>query len=116
MKTLVKQGLTLSLATLILAASQSGLRAEEQEKLSHESAVAYKVTDLAVVRPVAAGLTLVGGALWLITWPVTAASGDCNESYNVLVRKPKEIAFGRKEGRNDTPAKDTKILKTPKSS
>src|SRR4051794_31800332 len=83
MKTLVKKGLTLSLATMVLAASSGALRAADD----HGAAV-YKVTDVAVVRPVALGLTVVGGALFLVTWPITAASGDSDETYNFLVRKP----------------------------
>jgi hypothetical protein len=116
MKTFVNKGLTMSVITLILTSSQCALRAEEKEQLKPEAAVTYKVADVAVVRPVAAGLTLAGGLLWLVSWPVTAASGDCNESYNVLVRKPANMAFGRKEGRNDKPAPSTKILKSPRSS
>ncbi|MDB6027579.1 MAG: hypothetical protein JWM68_3802 [Verrucomicrobiales bacterium] len=118
MKTIVTKGISLSLMSLVLASSQCAARAEEVkvcEKPKNEGAMVYKVTDVAVVRPVAAGLSLVGGALFLISWPVTAASGDSDETYRMLVRKPSNIAFNRKEGRNDTLPKGTKIMKSPRS-
>jgi hypothetical protein len=115
MKTLLTKGLTLSLATIFMASSAGLLHAEAEKKEPREGAVVYKVTDVAVVRPLAAGATLLGGALFLITWPFTAASGDSDETYAVLVRKPAKIAFDRKEGRNETLPKGTKALKTPRS-
>src|SRR4051794_11853457 len=117
MKTIVTKGISLSLMSLVLASSQCAARAEgvQCETPKREGAAVYKATDVAVVRPVAAGLTLLGGALFLVSWPITAASGDCGETYRVLVQKPSTIAFHRREGRNDTLPKGTKVLHSPRS-
>ncbi len=127
MKTFVTKGLTLSLASLMIVASTGVLRAadatpaaacKDQKSCAtapNEAPSVFKATDILLVRPAAAGLTLVGGALFLVSWPVTAASGDSDESFNYLVRKPGRIAFHRKEGRNETLPSGTKVLKSPRN-
>jgi len=118
MKTFVTKGITLTVASLIMVSSTGALRAEDGKpcaKAPNEAPGLFKATDVLLVRPAAAGLTLVGTALFLVSWPVTAASGDSDETYRILVRKPSDIAFGRKEGRNDKLPPGTKVLKSPRN-
>jgi hypothetical protein len=56
----------------------------------------YKAADLLLVRPLGLVMTLAGSALWVVTLPVTMASGDSDEAADVLVRKPAIAAFGRR--------------------
>lgn len=106
MKTLLAKSLIVTLvASAMLNAS---LRAEECAKkckdgdscipsreCNENGATAYAVTDIVLVRPAGLAMTLVGGALYLVSWPVTAVSGDEHKAYCTLVKQPASYMFNR---------------------
>ncbi len=51
-----------------------------------------------VVRPLSLASTIVGSAVYVLTWPFSSASGSDQQAKRLLVDKPYEATFGRKMG------------------
>jgi hypothetical protein len=45
-----------------------------------------------------AGATLIGGAIWTVALPITAATKTTGDSYDALVRHPWDLTFHRDLG------------------
>jgi hypothetical protein len=86
-----------------LLISSSAVRAEEVQREKNPAANVYKVTEAVVVRPLGMAATAAGGVLYLVTWPVSRATGNHKEMYKTLVKSPSQLAFGN---RATTPRED----------
>jgi hypothetical protein len=85
----------LSVAVLFaLVLSSASLRAAE----AYEWRFARVTTDILIARPFTFAATVLGGALWTVTLPITAPTRTAEESFDALVRQPFELTFDRELG------------------
>jgi hypothetical protein len=80
------------LCSLFLASAQS--RAAEE----YGWRVAATTTDIFIARPFTFAATLVGGAVWAVSLPITLPTRTANEAFDALVRHPWELTFDRALG------------------
>jgi len=82
----------LSLAIVFaLALSSTQLRAAD----AYEWRFARVTTDILIARPFTFAATLLGGALWTVSLPITAPTRTSQESFDALVRQPFDLTFDR---------------------
>ena len=85
----------LSLAVLFaLVLSSTPVRAAD----AYEWRFARTTTDVLIARPFTFAATLLGGALWAVTLPITAPTRTSEETFDALVRQPFELTFDRELG------------------
>ena len=85
----------LSLAVVFaLALSSTSIRAAE----AYEWRFARATTDILIARPFTFAATLLGGALWAVTLPITAPTRTSQETFDALVKQPFELTFDRELG------------------
>ncbi|MDB6029349.1 MAG: hypothetical protein JWM68_5572 [Verrucomicrobiales bacterium] len=108
MKTTTK-GTGLSAVTLALLLSSAHAFAETEKP---GGVLTYKLTDAVIVRPLGMVATLAGGALYLVTWPISSATGNKKEMYNTLVRNPAKLGFGNRQAAQETPLVQKEVVVT----
>jgi hypothetical protein len=88
-----KRSFIVALITLAIAFGPvTTVRAENEDE-------AARVTiDLLVARPVGVALTALGGALWVVTLPITAVLGETRTAGRALVVGPYRSTFKRPLG------------------
>lgn len=59
---------------------------------------ASTTVDILIARPFTFAATLLGGALWTVSLPITAATGTSKDSFDALVRQPWDLTFHRELG------------------
>jgi hypothetical protein len=59
---------------------------------------AATTTDIFIARPFTFAATLLGGAIWTVALPITAATRNSKESFDALVRHPWDLTFNRDLG------------------
>jgi hypothetical protein len=88
-----------ALATLPLGNSLFAQEYDDYKKGSSEE----MVVDALVVRPLGIAGTIVGGAIFLISLPFSAAGGNTSEAYEKLVEAPASYTFKRPLGSFEEP-------------
>jgi hypothetical protein len=84
-----------SLAILFaFAFTASSVRAAE----AYEWRFARATTDILIARPFTFAATLLGGALWTVTLPITAPTRTSQETFDALVKQPWNLTFDRELG------------------
>ena len=58
-------------------------------------------TDIFIARPFTFVATILGGAIWTISLPVTAPTRTSEEAFDALVRRPWELTVDRELGEYD---------------
>jgi hypothetical protein len=83
------------LAALLIAwlTGAPSLKAEEWSER-----VAATTVDLFIARPFTFVSTIIGGALWVVTLPITAPTKTHKDALDVMVIKPWELTFDRELG------------------
>lgn len=74
--------------------SYTGRSGEPGEVVENPSAMAM-TGDLLVVRPVMFTITILGGAMWLVSLPFSAAGGNVKQAGETLVITPAKHTFYR---------------------
>lgn len=95
-----KLGLTLLTASFFLLASSLGATASASQPVyalqAEGEKAAFAVTgDLLIARPIMLLRTIGGAALFTVTLPVTAITGNASEVGDALVAKPARHTFKR---------------------
>ena len=81
------------LAAVFLFTSTSAPAAEE-----YGWRFAAVTTDIFIARPFTFLATILGGAIWTISLPVTAPTKTSGEAFDALVRQPWELTVDRELG------------------
>jgi len=58
-------------------------------------------TDIFIARPFTFLATILGGAIWTVSLPVTAPTRTSEEAFDALVRRPWELTVDRELGEYD---------------
>lgn len=77
-----------------LALTSTSVRAAD----AYEWRFARTTTDILIARPFTFVVTLLGGALWTVTLPITAPTRTSEETFDALVRHPWDLTFERELG------------------
>jgi hypothetical protein len=80
------------LVALFFAATPA--RAEEE----YGWRFAATTTDILIARPFTFAATILGGAIWTVTLPITLSTETTEEAWNALVLHPWELTFDRELG------------------
>jgi hypothetical protein len=59
---------------------------------------ARTTTDIFIARPFTFAATLLGGAIWVVSLPITAPTRTSQETFEALVRTPWDLTFDRELG------------------
>jgi hypothetical protein len=62
---------------------------------------AATTTDILIARPFTFVATILGGALWTISLPITAPTRTSQEAFDALVRHPWQLTVDRELGEYD---------------
>ena len=60
--------------------------------------LASTTVDIFIARPFTFAATLLGGAIWTVALPITAATKTTGNSFDALVRHPWDLTFHRDLG------------------
>lgn len=81
-------------ALLLLVLSTASSRAGEE----YGWRFASTTVDVFIARPFTFAVTLLGGAIWTVSLPVTAPTKTSKETFDALVRHPWDLTFDRALG------------------
>ncbi len=93
----MKKTMSLLIATLLILVFNSVSLAAVQESSSRPSAGAV-VSDILVLRPLGFVGTVLGGAAFVVSLPVTLATHKVDRSEELLVQEPYDYTFERPLG------------------
>ena len=81
-------------ALLLLVLSSSSVRAGEE----YGWRFASTTVDVLIARPFTFAVTVLGGAIWTVSLPITAPTKTSKDTFDALVRHPWDLTFDRNLG------------------
>jgi hypothetical protein len=85
------------LLTLIVVFSSS-LAFAEYNKVMSERDATNMIADTIILRPLGFAATVIGGAIFLVSLPISAITKSTTKTYEVLVKEPFDYTFVRPVG------------------
>lgn len=99
MHNFIKHAVVFLIAGLIIFMPVSSAVLAQEESMHKEEMTTEKMAvDILLVRPVGIAATVVGTALFIVSWPFSALGGNTDEAYQAFMVEPAKFTFKRPLG------------------